>query len=70
MPNSDDPSVEENTDNMVLRTVFLPLSLDSELKRAAHEINESKGEVIRRFIQHALRGNVQEILRKPRVAAE
>ena len=46
----EDDVKEETTDNMVLRTLFLPISLDKFLREVASEENVSKGEIIRRAI--------------------
>ncbi|MEH6691137.1 MAG: hypothetical protein V7774_08135 [Pseudorhizobium pelagicum] len=40
----------DKTENMVLRTVYLPKSLDNRLKNAAFGRSQSKGELIRDLI--------------------
>lgn len=41
---------EETTDNMVLRTVFLPIELDQDLRDFASQSSVSKGEIVRRAV--------------------
>ena len=43
------------SDNMVLRTIYLPKELDQTLKSAAIRGERSKGDVIRELIQAGLR---------------
>lgn len=40
----------DTTDNMVLRTIYLPKELDQQLKAAAIRGDRSKGDVIRELI--------------------
>ncbi|AYG70902.1 hypothetical protein [Rhizobium sp. CCGE531] len=46
-------------DNMVLRTVYLPLGLDRELRQLAFSRDVSKADLIRDFIRQGL-GGVQQ----------
>jgi hypothetical protein len=48
----------ETKDNMVLRTVYLPLGLDRELRQLAFSRDVSKADLIRDFIRQGL-GRVQ-----------
>ena len=47
-------SEAENRANMVLRTVYLPRAVDSELRRMAFDLQKSKGEIIRECVRLAL----------------
>ncbi len=46
-------------DNMVLRTVYLPINLDRELRQLAFSRDVSKADLIRDFIRQGL-GGVQQ----------
>lgn len=50
----------DNTDNMVLRTLYLPRTLDQALKSAAIRGSRSKGDVIRELIQAGLHAKRKE----------
>jgi hypothetical protein len=50
--------MSETKSNMVLRTVYLPLALDRELRELAFSRDVSKADLIRDFIQQGL-GTVQ-----------
>jgi hypothetical protein len=43
-----------STESKVLRTVFLPISMDQDLKDAADRQEVSKGEIVRRALQEFL----------------
>jgi predicted DNA-binding protein len=43
-------------DNMVLRTIYLPLQIDRRLREIAFSRNISKGELIRELIANGLEG--------------
>lgn len=43
--------VRKRKEAMVLRTVYLPISLDDELRRLAYDEDVSKGELIRESVQ-------------------
>lgn len=45
---------KEKTENMVLRTVYLPKALDNQLKNEAFRQSKSKGELIRDLVQMSL----------------
>ncbi len=45
---------DNSSDNMVLRTVYLPRELDQQLKSAAFRNERSKNDVIRELIQVGL----------------
>lgn len=42
------------SETKVLRSVFLPISLDDSLKRIAYNEGKSKSEVIREYIKNGL----------------
>lgn len=44
----------EEKNNMVLRTIYLPQELDSELRELAFKLKQSKGELIRDLVQEGL----------------
>ncbi len=50
----------DSTENMVLRTIYLPKELDQALKSAAVRGERSKGDVIRELIAAGLRVKQQE----------
>jgi len=45
---------------MVLRTVYLPISLDAALRRLAYEEDVSKGELIRESVQAMVQSRTEE----------
>lgn len=46
--------MSDSKENMVLRTVYLPLNLDRELRQLAFSRDVSKADLIRDFIRQAL----------------
>lgn len=42
-------------DGMVLRTVYIPLEMDGTLRGVSFSTGESKGDLMRRFIEEGLR---------------
>lgn len=51
--------MSDTKDNMVLRTVYLPIGLDRELRQLAFSRDVSKADLIREFIRVGL-GGVQQ----------
>lgn len=51
--------MSDTKDNMVLRTVYLPIGLDRELRQLAFSRDVSKADLIRDFILSGL-GNVRQ----------
>lgn len=51
--------MSDTKDNMVLRTVYLPIGLDRELRQLAFTRDVSKADLIREFIRQGL-GDVQQ----------
>ncbi|WP_374550957.1 ribbon-helix-helix domain-containing protein [Sphingobium yanoikuyae] len=51
--------MSDSKDNMVLRTVYLPINLDRELRQLAFSRDVSKADLIRDFIRQGL-GGVQQ----------
>ena len=49
----------KRNDRMVLRTVYLPVSLDEQLKKLAYEDDTSKGELIRESVKAMVRSRVK-----------
>ena len=47
--------------NMVLRTVYLPITMDNELRHRAFEWNRSKNELIRGCVRVALEHHADEL---------
>ena len=56
---SDTKDKSDTKDNMVLRTVYLPIGLDRELRQLAFSRDVSKADLIRDFIRLGL-GGVQQ----------
>lgn len=50
----------DNPDNMVLRTLYLPVDLDQTLKSAALRGARSKGDIIRELIRAGLQSKMKE----------
>lgn len=50
-------ATEEGTESMVLRTVFLPIDVDQELRERAAVRNTSKGNLIRQAVNEYLAVN-------------
>ncbi len=56
--------------NMVLRTVYLPLSMDDELRRRAFDWHKSKNEIIRECDHVALEAHADELFVESKPAEE
>jgi hypothetical protein len=54
MSNARKDGRNDSTENMVLRTVFLPVALDDALKSSAERNKVSKGELIRQALESQL----------------
>jgi predicted transcriptional regulator len=51
------PPTKEEERYMVLRTVYLPPTLDDKLRELAHSRRVSKNEVIRQFLEEGVNPN-------------
>lgn len=54
-------SAVDPRENMVLRTVYLPIDVDGELRRRAFASQTSKNEIIRECIRVALKYHAEEL---------
>jgi hypothetical protein len=64
-------SLEENPrKNMVLRTVYLPTTMDDELRRRAFDWHKSKNEIIRECVRVALECHADELFASAKHAEE
>ncbi|TIO80819.1 MAG: hypothetical protein E5X74_31470 [Mesorhizobium sp.] len=57
--------MSDTTENMVLRTVYLPKDLDQKLKVVAFGQERSKNDIIRELIQAGLKARGISLVEKP-----